>query len=99
MISLLLLLQAAPTHASADAIEALTVPELLSRAESLPPAGLYLLASRLFGEARRDESTRWLYVAQIRALYQLAISPGLPPDGEPALYAAVGETVGRPINE
>jgi len=91
--------QVAPTQAAENAIEALTVPELLSRAESLPPTGLYLLASRLFGESRRDEATRWLYIAQIRARYRLATAPGLPPDGEPALYAALGESVGRPINE
>ena len=97
IVSLLLL--APPAHASVDAIDTLTVPELLSRAESLPPAALYLLASKLFGEGRRPEAARWLYVAQIRARYQLATSPELPPDAEPALYAALGESVGRPINE
>lgn len=98
-ILVVLLAQVAAPRAAPDSLDALTVPELLTRADTLPPAGLYLLASRLFAEGRREDATRWLYVAQIRARYRLITSPGLSPDGEPALYAALQETIGRPINE
>ncbi len=73
--------------------------ELLARVDALPPAGLYLLTARLFAEGRRDDAVRWLYVAQLRSRFRLATAPSLPPDGEPALYASLNESVGRPINE
>lgn len=78
---------------------AMPTATLRSGAETLPPVGLYTLAAKLFAEGQRDEATRWLYVAQIRARFHLAVSPGLRPDAEPAIYAALNEDVGRPINE
>jgi hypothetical protein len=72
---------------------------LLAQAETLPPATLYMLAARLFAAGQRDAAVRWLYVAQLRARFHLAVEPGLRPDAEPALYAALNEQVGRPVNE
>jgi len=77
LLAQVLLAQAAPARAAVDVIEALTAPELLSRAESLPPGRLYQPASRLFRGARRDEAIRWLSVAQIRDRHRLATSPEL----------------------
>ncbi len=88
-----------PAHAAPDNFAARPLPALLAQADALPPAGLYTLAARLFADGRRVEAVRWLYVAQIRAHYRLATAPDLPEDGEPALYASLQDTVGRPINE
>lgn len=73
--------------------------ELLAEAQNLEPAELYSLASQLFSAGRRQEAVQWLYVAQLRARFRLAVARDLRPDGEPALYGALNETVGRPINE
>ena len=90
---------AAPVHAPAQDFVEVPTATLLSRAETLLPVEMYVLAARLFADGRRDEAVRWLYVAQIRARLHLATSRGLRPDAEPALYAALNEEVGRPINE
>lgn len=93
----LLLLLASP--AAAQDFMRMPLAELEQQAETLPPAGLYALAARRFREGPRQEAVRWLYVAQLRARFRLAVTPDLPRDGEPALYAALNESVGRPINE
>ncbi|WP_159992861.1 hypothetical protein [Roseomonas sp. 18066] len=91
------LVAAAP--AAAQDVMRMPLVELEATADSLPPAGLYALAARRFREGPRQEAVRWLYVAQLRARFRLAVTPDLPRDGEPALYAALNESVGRPINE
>ena len=75
------------------------IPDMVAHAPELPPVGLYTLAERLFSAGRRDEGVTWFYIAQIRSRFRLATAPDLPPDGEPALYAALNDSLGRPINE
>jgi len=41
----------------------------------------------------------WFYAGQLRYRIRLACHPELAPDGEPALFASLQETAGRPINE
>ena len=95
----LILTTARPVSARAQDQSIAPTSELLAQATELPPASLYPLAAKLFGEDRRDDAVRWLYIAQIRSRFRLATASGLPPDGEPALYGALLESVGRPINE
>ncbi|ONG52606.1 hypothetical protein BKE38_14175 [Pseudoroseomonas deserti] len=90
-------LLAAP--AAAQDFMRMPLAELEKDAENLPPAGLYTLAARRFREGPQQDAVRWLYVAQLRARFRLAATPDLPRSGEPALYAALNESVGRPINE
>ena len=74
------------------------IPDLIARAPDLPPLDLYTLAGRLFAAGRRDEAVVWFYIAQIRSRFRLAAAPDLPPDAEPALYAALDDELGREIN-
>ena len=41
----------------------------------------------------------WFYAGQLRYRIRLSCHPDLRPDTEPALFASLHETVGRPINE
>lgn len=87
-----------PPQAQADDPSILPTAELLAAAADLPPSSLFILAMKLFGEGRRDEAVKWFYVAQIRGRFRLAVEPNLPPDGEPAVYEALFETIGPVIN-
>ncbi len=40
----------------------------------------------------------WFYIAQLRARFRLAVAFDLKPDGEPAVYGALFETIGPQIN-
>ena len=64
-----------------------------------PPAAFFEKAATSWNTGAREDATFWLYVAQLRYRARLAARPDLPPSGEPALFASLMETVGRPINE
>lgn len=66
---------------------------------ALHPAELYKRAVDLFGQGRADEAVFWFYAGQLRYRFHLAARPDLPRDGDPALFASLSESVGRPINE
>lgn len=63
------------------------------------PAAYYLLASKLFAAGKKEEAVFWFYAGQLRYRFYLKATPGLPPSGDPALFASLSETVGRPLNE
>ena len=71
---------------------------MISQAPNMSPDLLYLLAGRLFAAGRCDEAVVWFYIAQLRARFRLAVAPDLKPDGEPAVYGALFETMGPQIN-
>lgn len=74
-----------------------------ARAQPGLPAGHpvedYQRAAALFGAGEQNEATYWFYRGQLRARIHLAARSDLPPDGDPALFASLNETIGRPINE
>ena len=59
----------------------------------------YRRASELFGAGRREEASYWFYRGQFRYRVHLEARPSLDPSGDPALFASLNETLGRPINE
>lgn len=63
------------------------------------PAEDYRRAADLFRAGRREEATELFYRGQLRARVHLAARPDLPPSGDPALFASLNESLGRPINE
>jgi len=87
------------TAATAQDPETMPLDTLIAQAPKVTPDALFLLAARLFAAGRRDEAVVWLYAAQIRMRFRLAVAPDLPPDGEPALYGALFATIGPQINE
>jgi hypothetical protein len=75
-----------------------SIEQLRLGIEAKHPATYYALAKRLFERGDRDESVFWFYVGQLRYRSYLASYPNLKPDGDPALFGALSETIGRPIN-
>jgi hypothetical protein len=58
----------------------------------------YQRAGELFQQGTRDEAVTLFYIGQLRARVRIQCQSG-PPDREPALFASLGETIGRTINE
>ena len=67
--------------------------------ENKHPAAYYKAAAQLFQDGDRDEAVFWFYAGQLRYRVHLTCHPDLKPDGDPALFASLSESVGRPINE
>jgi hypothetical protein len=63
------------------------------------PSSFFMKAAEAYGASRHREATFWLYVAQLRYRAFLRSHPDLDPSGDPALFASMMETIGRPINE
>lgn len=64
------------------------------------PAAYYKRAGELFGAGRRDDAVFVFYLGQLRYRAHLSARAGeLKPDGDPALFASLSETIGRPVNE
>lgn len=74
------------------------VDTLIAQAPRMPPDALFVLAARLFAAGPRDKAVARFYATQIRMRFRLPVAPDLPPDGEPALYGALFETIGPEIN-
>ncbi len=79
--------------------QTLGLDELIRIIPDQHPSSYFVLAGRLFYTGRRDEAVFWFYAGQLRYRIRLACHPDLPPDTEPALFASLFETIGRPINE
>ena len=84
--------------ATAQDLATMPLGTIIAQASNLSPDSLYMLAGRLFAAGRRDEAVVWFYIAQIRMRFRLAVAPDLQPDGEPAVYGALFETMGPQIN-
>lgn len=75
-----------------------TPEQIIAGAETIHPAGLYVLASKLMAAGRKDEAVRWFYIGQLRYRFHLMTEPPNAADEHP-LFGALSETVGRPVNE
>jgi hypothetical protein len=99
LMSLALLPLLGGTVMAQDDFNAMDVPALIATAPSIHPAGLYVLAGKLFADGKKDEAVFWFYAGQLRYRVHLACHKDLDPSGDPALFGALSETVGRPLNE
>ena len=79
--------------------QTIALDELIRIVPDQHPSFYYILAQRLFAAGRRDDAVFWFYAGQLRYRIRLTCHPELAPDTEPALFGALSETVGRPINE
>ena len=75
-----------------------TPPEASSLA-GRHPAEYYKQAASLFGGGRKDDAVFIFYLGQLRYRAHLQARRDLKPDGDPALFGSLSETVGRPLNE
>ncbi len=80
-------------------VQALPHEQVVRMLPASHPSSYYAYAGRLFQEGSKRDAVFWLYVGEIRYRFYLAVNPGLAPDGDPALFASLHESIGRPINE
>ncbi len=66
--------------------------------ENRHPSAYYILAAKQFNAGERDDAVFWFYTGQLRYRTLLGCKPDLAPDQDPALFASLNETVGRPLN-
>jgi hypothetical protein len=96
----LLLAQAAAAAPNApDDFANMSVAQLKQGIENRHPAAYYVLAGKLLAAGPKDEAVFWFYAGQLRYRFHLGANPNLAPSGDPALFASLGEVVGRPLNE
>ncbi len=90
---------AVPAHAQPQRdLNAMTAEEIIADAPSLHPAALYVLSARLLGEGKGQEAANWMYAGQLRYRFRI-MALGEAGSDERTLFAALGEQVGRPVNE
>jgi hypothetical protein len=63
------------------------------------PSVYFERATKAWAAGDREVAVFWFYLAQLRYRARLAAHPELEASSEPALFAALMESVGRPINE
>jgi hypothetical protein len=86
--------------ASADDLATLSIEQLKNDIEKQHPAGLYILAQKLFASGQKDEAVFWYYAGQLRYRVYLTVNQSkLDPAGDPAVFSALTEEIGRPVNE
>jgi hypothetical protein len=74
-------------------------PAELADLQGSHPAYYYQLAAELFKAGRKDDALFAFYLGQLRYRTLLLAHPDAPKDGDPAVFAALSERVGRPLNE
>ena len=79
--------------------QGIDLPDGAGAAARLPPNDVMAKAPALLRAARGDEATFWFYAEQLRYRSYLAVHRDLDQTGHPALFAALVETIGRPVNE
>jgi hypothetical protein len=82
-----------------DDFNRLTAEQLQAGIDKRHPAAYYILAGKLFSGGRQDEAVFWFYAGQLRYRFHLSANPGLPPSGDPALFASLSQVIGQPLNE
>ncbi len=87
----------APAQDAPD-LDAMSTKQIAAEAATLHPSALYVLAARLLAEGRGQEAANWMYAGQLRYRFMLRAGGEGSADDE-TLFAALSETVGRPVNE
>ena len=78
----------------------LSIEQLKNGIENQHPAYFYYLAKKLFAAGQKDDAVFWFYAGQLRYRVYLAVNKDkLDPSGDPAVFSALSEEIGRPINE
>jgi len=87
-----------PDTTSPEVMKDMAPDALREGIENRHPSAYYILAAKLFNEGERDDAVFWFYTGQLRYRTLLGCKPDLAPDQDPALFASLNETVGRPLN-
>jgi hypothetical protein len=76
-----------------------TNEEIIADADSLHPAALYILASRLLAAGEGQEAANWMYAGQLRYRFMISARSEAESQDDRVLFSALSEQVGRPVNE
>ncbi|WP_417810478.1 hypothetical protein [Thalassospira alkalitolerans] len=87
-----------PDQTSPEEMKDMAPDALRDGIENRHPSAYYILAAKLFNDGKRDDAVFWFYTGQLRFRTLLGCKPDLAPDRDPALFASLNETVGRPLN-
>ncbi len=80
--------QAMPTD-----LAQLTPAQIIADAETVHPAALYILATKLMAEGRMDDAVRWFYIGQLRYRFLLAAEPERRAENQPLFSAPMRKPV------
>ncbi len=95
---LLATLLAAPAYAQSPDLAKMSITELKKHASEHPSVA-YILAARLLAQGKGLDAAKWMYAGQLRYRYLVAATQETAEPGEHALFGALTEQVGRPVNE
>ena len=100
MFSLMFIAAAGLLHAALTPEEVAGLPpkDIEARLLNAHPSSYLFYSTRLFQEGKKDDAVFWFYVGSIRYRFHLAANPKLDPSGDPALFGALQESIGSPIN-
>ncbi|HWZ63569.1 MAG TPA: hypothetical protein VNX02_11140 [Steroidobacteraceae bacterium] len=88
---------AAARDALIEGWDKLSASEIEGRLPNAHPDNYYAYAGRLWRDGEKDRAVFWLYVGEVRFRFLLLTEPNADPSGDPALFGAMRETIGRPI--
>jgi hypothetical protein len=61
------------------------------------PMAYYLYSARLAHEGDKERALFWYYIGELRYRFYLAVNPDLSPDGAPALFGSLHQSVGQSV--
>lgn len=73
--------------------------KIIATAPELHPSALYVLAARLLAQGKGQEAANWMYAGQLRYRILIATAKQAASGNDRALFGALTEQVGRPVNE
>ncbi len=88
-----------PGAAAAQKVDLRQSASLAQGLQNKHPSEYYKRAAELFQTGRRDDAVFVYYLGQLRWRIYIKANPSLPPDGDPALFDALSDVMGRPINQ
>ncbi len=97
----LLVIAMVPTPGSSAVLAQgpVAVPPAAQELAGEHPAEYYKRASELFKEGKKEDAVFIFYLGQLRFRTHLLAKPGGDPSGDPAIFTALSEVVGKPINQ
>ncbi len=99
IFTVFLLFAAFTSHANPIDYGKLSIEQLKEQAATIHPAGLYILAKKLFKNNKKDDAVFWLTVGHLRFKFHLATKPNTKSLDGPSLFSTLQNFIGVPINE
>ena len=95
----LLLVISMSAHAERIDYGEFSVEQLKEQAATIHPAGLYILASKLYKKNKKDDAVFWVTVAHLRFKFHLTTKPHSQSLDGPSLFSTLQNFIGGPIND